>query len=86
MNNLHVSMYKKKLSEQERRLLAYWIMTYGLVRLVCGLMELKYIASITFMVEVAVIYNEWFIHKQIITNTAISVIIISAIFGILCLV
>jgi len=32
-NHIHVSMYNRKLTGLERRLLAYWIITYGAVRL-----------------------------------------------------
>ena len=89
LNTLHVTMFSSndvsKLSEREKRILAYWILTYGWVRLLIGLTDNKILVCITYFVEVAAIYNEWFIHKQIVTNIAISVIIISAIFGILCL-
>jgi hypothetical protein len=88
LSKLHLNMFINKFSDQEKRLLAYWIITYGLIRLFGSLnyfILVKFLVSITYIIEAVVMYNECFIHKTIDKNDSIIIIIISIIMGLLIL-
>ena len=81
LNDLHFSMYKNKLNNQENRLLAYWIFSYGIVRLTCGI-NLKnkicsYIAMNTYIVESTATINESVVKNKMHKNRALFVILFS---------
>ncbi len=87
LDKLHVNMFIKKFSEQEKRLLAYWIITYGCFRLFNSYNYIlnKSLVSLTFMIEALVMCNECFIHNTLYKVNTIIVIILSIILGILVL-
>jgi hypothetical protein len=85
LNELHLSMYKNKLDDQEKRLLAYWIFTYGIARLTCGI-NLKYkicsyIAMNSYIVELVATINESIVHNKMHKNRALFVILFSSLFA-----
>jgi len=82
LNKLHLSMFINEPTEQEKKWIAYWIFTYGCIRL---LANNKYLISISYLIEASVIINECFIHKQIYLYNALFVSIISFIIAILVL-
>ena len=82
LNKLHLSMFINEPTEQEKRWIAYWVFTYGCMRI--SILN-KYLISISYLIEASVIINEYFIHKQIYTYNALFVSIISFIIAILVL-
>jgi len=51
-SKLHTSLFIEDLSDINKRFLAYWILTYGIVRLYIGWYdELIFIGSITYILE-----------------------------------
>ena len=74
LNKLHLSMFIDEPTEQEKRWIAYWVFTYGCIRL---LANNKYLISISYLIEASVIINECFIHKQIYIYNGIIVPILS---------
>jgi hypothetical protein len=55
-------MFIDEPTKQEKRWIAYWIFTYGCMRI--SLLN-NYLISISYLIESIVIINECFIHKQI---------------------
>lgn len=51
MSNLHLDMFKNKQEMIIRRLLAYWIFTYGIIRLYTGVYNDYKLGSITYLIE-----------------------------------
>lgn len=82
LNKLHLSMFINEPTDQEKRWIAYWIFTYGIIRLIANN---KYLLSISYLIEVIVMLNECFIHKQIYIYNALFVAIISFIIAIIVL-
>ena len=82
LNKLHLSMFINEPTEQEKRWIAYWVFTYGCMRI--SILN-KYLISISYLIEASVIINEYFIHKQIYLYNALFVSIISFIIAILVL-
>ena len=82
LNKLHLSMFINEPEEQEKRWMAYWIFTYGIIRLVANN---NFLISISYLIEVIVMLNECFIHKQIYIYNGIIVSIISFIIAIIVL-
>jgi hypothetical protein len=53
-SKLHTSLFKEDISDINKRFLAYWILTYGFIRLYVGFFnnyELLIIGSITYILE-----------------------------------
>ncbi len=82
LNKLHLSMFINEPEEQEKRWIAYWIFTYGIIRL---LANNKYLLSISYLIEAIIMLNECFIHKKIYVYNGIIVSIISFIIAIIFL-
>ena len=82
LNKLHLSMFINEPTDQEKRWIAYWIFTYGIIRLVANN---NYLISISYLIEVIIMLNECFIHKQIYVYNGIIVSIISFIIAIIVL-
>ena len=74
LDKLHLSMFIDEPTEQEKRWIAYWIFTYGCMRVS---LQHKYLISISYLIEAIVIFNECIIHKQIYVYNGIIVSIIS---------
>ena len=88
LSKIYLNMFIHKFSDQEKRLLAYWIITYGFIRLFGSLNHyilIKFLVSITYMIEALVMYNECFNNKSVNQNDTIIVIIVSIIIGVLFL-
>jgi hypothetical protein len=82
LDKLHLSMFIDEPTEQEKRWIAYWIFTYGCMRI--SLLN-KYLISISYLIESIVIINECFIHKQIKIYNGIIVSTLSLFIAILVL-
>lgn len=70
-----------------QRFMAYWIFTYGIVRICSGYNNNNNnnkLASISYYIEAIVISNECFIQKTMVLDRSIFVIISSLLLGGLC--
>ena len=55
LNGLHLSMFKKEQDEVTERMLAYWIFTYGIIRL----SDDKQLILLSYLLESAFLLNEY---------------------------
>ena len=77
LNKIHLSMFINEPTDQDKRYMAYWIVTYGYIRLLWLIHLNNYLVSISYLIEAIVIFNECIIHKQIYVYNGIIVSIIS---------
>ena len=70
VKDFHLKMFKSDLNDITKRLLAYWIITYGFIRLVA-------FSKISYIIEALAIANETFIYKTIHVKSGIFVIFFS---------
>jgi hypothetical protein len=83
LNDLHTSM----LFELERnnpvmkRFMAYWIYSYGIIRIHGGYNKNYTLVAISYYIEAGVIANECFIHNTMIFDKSIFVIVFSIFLG-----
>ena len=82
LNKIHLSMFINDPTDQEKRWIAYWVFTYGCIRLLWLIHLNKYLISISYLIEVIVMLTESFIHKQIYIYNGIIVSVLSAIIAI----
>lgn len=62
LNRLHTNMFQQTLTNEfSSRLLAYWIITYGTVRLLCHTTPLL---SISYYLEAACLWHEMKYHQE----------------------
>jgi hypothetical protein len=55
LNELHLSMFKKEQDEVSKRMLAYWIFTYGIIRL----SDDKQLILLSYLLESVFLLNEY---------------------------
>ena len=76
LKSLHIKMFKSSNDPLFERFLAYWIFTYGIIRL-----QYNLLVPYSYYIEAIFIANECFIHKTIVFEKGIFVIISSGILG-----
>ena len=74
LQDLHISMFHRELTDISKRLLGYWIMTYGFMRLSNNF----FLIYESYILEILFILNETY-KKNIIAEKAIFVVIFSLI-------
>lgn len=77
-SRLHITMYKdKEVIENKiiKRLLAYWIFTYGIIRIQAGINEWKMLGSITYFIEGFCFLIEDFMDNKVVKYKIYSVIL-----------
>ena len=55
LNDLHLSMFKNEENEVTKRMLAYWIFTYGIIRLSGD----KALIMLSYIIESVFLFNEY---------------------------
>jgi hypothetical protein len=81
LSNLHISMIKEKdkgKGNNKERFLAYWIFTYGVLRLSND----RILISISYMLE-AIFFSNEYLHNDLEENTGVFVIFFSLFLSIL---
>ncbi|MBT3409035.1 hypothetical protein HN415_10265 [Candidatus Woesearchaeota archaeon] len=73
LDNLHLDMFHNHLHVFEKRFLAYWIMSYGFMRLSND----HYLICISYLLEAIVFTNEYIYYNQVKKNNCIFVVITS---------
>ena len=73
LDNLHLDMFHNNLHVFEKRFLAYWIMSYGFMRL----SNHHYLICISYLLEAIVFTNEYIYYNQVKKNNCIFVVISS---------
>lgn len=86
IKDLHLSMLHptKNNNLLMQRFMAYWIFTYGVLRIYSGYNNNYELAAISYYIEAIIIANECFIERTMILNNSIFVIMSSLFLGILC--
>ena len=93
IKDLHLSMFttmfttmlkKRDNSEDLERFFAYWIFTYGIIRIYSGYFKKYGLAEISYYIEAVFIMNESFINGTMKIDRSIFVIVFSLFLGILC--
>jgi hypothetical protein len=67
LGRLHLSVFSRH-TKDAHRLLAYWVLTYGLDRIIAGLWRsppTDAIAALSYLVEAAAYYNEASVHNSV---------------------
>jgi hypothetical protein len=88
-SSLHISMFQEYKYKDElaiNRIMAYWILTYGIVRLIAGInnnLSLQYLAAITYFIEALCLKNECIVNKSLNCDQINFVSILSLIIGLL---
>ena len=77
ISRLHLGLFKNKQELIVERLLAYWILTYGLIRLSTGIYNYKQIGSITYLIEAGCFEYELLVNNDLIKSKIRFVSIIS---------
>jgi len=87
IKDLHISMLKdnEKNNPLMERFMAYWIFTYGFLRIYSGYYRFYKLAAISYFIEAIIITNEYFINKTMLMERSLFVIFFSLFLGILCL-
>jgi hypothetical protein len=91
LSKLHIEMFAKKEHNENpviRRLLSYWLMTYGMVRIAAGLSRtphLYIIAAMTYFVEAGCFEYENRVGRTMIPSKVAFVSGLSVVFGLLVL-
>ena len=65
LSKIHVLMFNSLINQ---RILAYWIFTYGIVRLYCGLYNLAILSIITYLLEAFFFEYEYYVSKKLDRN------------------
>ena len=78
IKSLHLTMFHNQPSNQPlfERFMAYWIFTYGIIRL-----QYNILVPYSYYIEALFIANECFIHKTIVFEKGMFVIITSGLLG-----
>ena len=86
IKDLHLSMLRdnEKNNEIIERFMAYWIFTYGIIRIYSGYNKKYELAAISYYIEAVIISNEYFINKSMVMERSMFVILFSLFLGILC--
>jgi len=77
LSELHLTMFKTKQSALAERYLAYWIFTYGVIRMSGD----NHLISYSYFIEALFFLNEYYIHDALYDKKAWFVIITSIFFG-----
>lgn len=80
-DKLHISMFKEH-NQKLQRMFAYWILTYGIIRVILYNNWSNGLVSITYFLEALCIYNEYMCN-QLVYDKSMFVIIMSIFFGIM---
>jgi hypothetical protein len=67
LGRLHLSVFSRH-TKDSHRLLAYWVLTYGIDRIIAGLSRSSptdAIAALSYLVETAAYYNEASVHASV---------------------
>jgi len=67
LGRLHLSVFSRH-TQDAHRLLAYWVLTYGIDRIIAGLWrspQTEAIAALSYLVEAAAYYNEASVHASV---------------------
>ena len=89
LSKLHTGMFSKESDRENpviRRLLAYWLMTYGMVRLAASLSQtrpLYIVAAMTYFIEAGCFEYENRVGETLISTKVAFVSILSIVFGVL---
>lgn len=85
IDNLHISMLhtNERNNPLMRRFMAYWIFTYGIIRIYSGYNNNEFAAS-SYYIEAIVISNECFIQRTMVLDKSVFVITSSLFLGGLC--
>lgn len=79
LGKLHASLFlTHQLNTMSLRMLAYWIFTYGMIRL---LSDNKILLSSSYMIEMGVYANEIIVHKSVSICKSVPVMIMSMVFA-----
>ncbi len=84
LSGLHVSMFKE-ISPLAQRLLAYWIFTYGLVRLMAAIYDDVALGAVTYFVESIVFEYELHTGASLVLWKTRFVSVLSLVLGIVIL-
>lgn len=79
LQTIHLQMFKNMNSEPIficERFLAYWLFTYGIIRL-----KYNFLVPYSYYIEALFLANECLVHKTIIFEKGVFVIISSGLFG-----
>ena len=91
LSKLHTNMFAEEIHRDNpviKRLLAYWLMTYGLVRLSAGLFgssHLYFVAAMTYFIEAFCFEYENRVGKTMISYKVTFVSVFSVALGCICL-
>jgi hypothetical protein len=80
-DKLHISMFKEH-DQKLQRMFAYWILTYGIIRVILYNNWSNGLVSITYFLEALCIYNEYMCN-ELVYDKSMFVIIMSVFFGIM---
>ena len=75
LQNIHLQMFHSNINNNER-FLAYWIFTYGVIRL-----KYNFFVPYSYYIEALFVANECLVHKTIVFEKGIFVIVSSGILG-----
>jgi hypothetical protein len=86
IKDLHLSMLRdnEKNNPMMERFMAYWIFTYGILRIYSGYNKKYELAAISYYIEAVIISNEYFINRTMVMERSMFVIFFSLFLGILC--
>jgi hypothetical protein len=83
LHDLHTSMIVE--SERNNPLIqrfnAYWIFTYGVMRIYGGCNKNYSLVAISYYIEAGIIANECFVHNTMVLDKSIFVIVVSLLLG-----
>jgi hypothetical protein len=80
LGRLHIHVFKKTETRSSNRIFAYWVLTYGLDRIVAGMYSspaTDVIAVLSYLMESAAYFNEASTFKSVDTYKAMFVYLIS---------
>ena len=91
LSQLHPTMFSSREHSEHpviKRLLAYWLMTYGMVRTIAGYKQENYLdiaAALTYFIEAFCFEHERFVGKTLIPDKVTFVSVFSAALGVFVL-
>lgn len=87
--NLHMGMYTRppgSATPTERRLMAYWLVSYGTVRVVqcTGDASVSHLSAVTYFIEMAAWLLEYGVYNTVHGGAAMQVAGLCMVFGVMC--
>jgi len=65
-SRFHLSIFKEKLDEITKRFLAYWIITYGIIRLFLGIYdEYSFLITLSYLTEILAFEYELYLSNNL---------------------